>query len=112
MPVGVPFKPGQSGNPNGMPPGTLHLSTRVRRILEGEERLPPIIAKTIKKAVGADRKALDAMIIAGLLQALQGDERWAKLLWEYGFGKVPDKQEQSGPDGSPIAHTVMIAWEE
>lgn len=103
MPIGTPFKKGQSGNPEGMKPGTLHLSTRVRRLLSGEEKLPDAIAETIRNAVGDDRQALDAMVIVGLLQALQGDEKWAKLLWEYGFGKVPDKQEITGEDGGPIA---------
>lgn len=103
MPVGTPFKPGQSGNPDGLKPGTVHLSTRVRRLLSGDDRLPEAVAETIRKAVGDDRNALDAMVIAGLLQALQGDERWAKLLWEYGFGKVPDKQEVTGENGGPIA---------
>lgn len=29
-----PFKPGQSGNPAGMKPGTRHLSTLLRKVLE------------------------------------------------------------------------------
>lgn len=98
MPVGTPFAKGQSGNPAGLKPGTVHLSTRVRRLLSGDEKLPDAIAEVIRRAVGDDRSAIDAMVIVGLLQALQGDERWAKLLWEYGFGKVPDKQELTGPD--------------
>jgi hypothetical protein len=77
-PVGTPFKKGQSGNPDGLKPGTIHLSTRVRRLLCGDEKLPDAIAETIRKAVGDDRHALDAMVIVGLLQALQGDEKWAK----------------------------------
>jgi hypothetical protein len=77
----------------------------VRRILEGDEELPSAIAETIRNAVGADRKALQATIIVGLLQALQGDEKWAKLLWERGYGKVADKLE--GGD-RPIEHTFTL----
>jgi hypothetical protein len=33
------------------------------------------------------------VLIVGLLQALQGDEKWAKLLLERGYGKVADKIE-------------------
>lgn len=103
MPVGTPFPKGVSGNPEGMKPGTIHLSSRVRRLLSGDEKLPEAIEQTIRNAIGDSRDALDAMVIVGLLQALQGDEKWAKLLWEYGFGKVPDKQEITGEDGGPIA---------
>ena len=52
--------------------------TMVRRILEGDEELPPAIAETIRKAVGSDKKALQATIIVGLAQALQGEEQWAE----------------------------------
>lgn len=100
-----PYPKGVSGNPNGRPKGIPSLSTRVRNLLDGTEKLPPAIAETIRKAVGADKHALDATIIVGLLQALQGDEKWAKLLWEYGYGKVPDKIE--GGD-VPIQHTFTL----
>lgn len=80
----------------------------MRRILEGDDKLPPAIAKTIKEAVGDDKKALEATIIVGLLQALQGDKEWAKLLWERGYGKVPDKIEGGDPS-SPVR--VTFGWE-
>ena len=78
-----PFQKGVSGNAAGRPKGSLSLSTRARALLEGGESLPPAIATTIRKVVVADKSALDATIIAGLLHALQGDDKWAKLLWEY-----------------------------
>ena len=106
LPVGTPFKPGQSGNLKGRPKGSHTLETMVRRILEGEEELPAAIAETIKAAVGEDKRALEATIIVGLLQALQGDKDWAKLLWERGYGKVPDKI--IGDAEQPIAHTFTL----
>jgi hypothetical protein len=36
------------------------------------------------------KHGLDAVLIVGLLQALQGDEKRAELLLERGYGKVPD----------------------
>lgn len=101
-----PFPKGVSGNPAGRPPGSHALDTMVRRILEGDEKLPPAIAKSIRAAVGADKKPLQATIIAGLLQALQGDEKWARLLWERGYGKVADKIE--GDPDKPIQHTFTL----
>jgi len=102
-----PFAKGVSGNSKGRPKGALSLSTRVRELLEGKKNLPPAIVKTNRKAVGADKNALDATIIAGLLQALQGDDKWAKLLWEYGYGKVPEKIEGGDPD-KPIQHVFTL----
>ena len=61
----------------------------VRRILEGEEELSEAIAETIRSAVGADRKALHATIIVGLLQALQGDEKWGAAFVGEGIWKGP-----------------------
>jgi hypothetical protein len=48
------FKKGKSGNAAGRPKGSLSVDTIVRRILEGEEKLPQVIADTIKSAVGTD----------------------------------------------------------
>ena len=63
MPVGAPFEPGQSGNPNGRPKGALNLSTHVRNILEGEfDKRPKAIAETIQGAVGEERAPLEAML--------------------------------------------------
>lgn len=69
------------------------------------EQLPPAIEETIRRAVGDDKQALDAIIIVGLLQALQGDEACAKLLWERGYGEVPQVIE--GGD-APIQHTFIL----
>jgi hypothetical protein len=105
LPIGKPFEPGQSGNPNGCPKGSLSLDTMVRRILEEEEELPEAIAETIHNAVGADKNALEATIIVGLLQALQGDKDCTKLRWERGYGKVADKTVVEGAPDKPIQHT-------
>jgi hypothetical protein len=109
MPVGVPFKPGQSGNPEGRAKGVPNLSTRIRNILEGDEPLPDVIAATIEKVIGGSKKPLDAVIIAGLLQALQGDKGWAEWLSNNGYGKPKERVEHTGDEGGPIK--MIIAWE-
>lgn len=57
--------------------GVLNLATRIRRILEGDEKLPEKIAETIKHSVGEGQKPTGAVVIVGPLQALQGDKQWA-----------------------------------
>ncbi|TPM41411.1 DUF5681 domain-containing protein [Mesorhizobium sp. B2-3-4] len=101
-PVEHQFKPGQSGNPAGRPPGIPNLSVRIRNILEGVTPLPAAIKETIVNAVGEDRSALDALIIVGLLQGLQGEKEWAKLLLEQGYGKAVTPLWHSGVEGEPI----------
>jgi hypothetical protein len=79
--------------------GDCHRTFRLAR----DEKLPDAIAETIRKAVGDDRQLLDALLIVGALQALQGDEKWAKLR---GYGKVPDKI--IGDADNPVAHTFTL----
>lgn len=89
-------------------PGTISLGTRIRRLLDGSENLPPAISETIRKAVGADKNALDAMIIAGTLQALQGDKSWAQLLWEHMEGKPVASVALTDAEGGPVTFTLKI----
>ena len=70
-PVGTPFQEGKSGNEAGRPLGIPNLESRVRALLDGDN-LPAPIALAIRNQCGEDRKAIDAVIIGGLLQALQG----------------------------------------
>jgi len=55
---------------------------------------------------GAWQELLDALLIVGALQALQGDEKWAKRLLERDYGKVPDKI--IGDEDQPIQHTITL----
>lgn len=98
--------PGQSGNPAGRPKGILNFESRIRRLLEGDEAFPEAIAETIRSAVGDDRQLLDALLIVGTLQALQGDEKWAKLLLERAYVKVRDKI--IGDEDQPFQHTITL----
>jgi hypothetical protein len=48
------WKPGQSGNPNGRPPGTSEVG-RLRAAIS--EHLPAIIAQLVEKAIAGDTQA-------------------------------------------------------
>jgi hypothetical protein len=105
MPVGKPFVKGKSGNEAGRPPGIPNLEARVRALLDGDTELPKPIADAIRSQCGEERKAIDAVFIVGLLQALQGDKAWAQFIVERGWGKVADKIEGGE---TPIAHTFTL----
>jgi hypothetical protein len=104
MPVGTPFKKGESGNPNGRPAGIPDLKTHIQNIMNGKVALPDPIKETLIKAVGGERTPLEATIIVGMLQALQGDKGWGQLLWEHGWDKPTQRNqnEHTGKDGGAI----------
>lgn len=54
---GRPFKPGESGNPTGKPPGAKNKATRLAQsLLDGEEEA--LVRKVIELAKGGDLQAL------------------------------------------------------
>lgn len=111
MPVGTPFKPGQSGNPAGRPIGAVNLSTRIQNALEDAEDLPSKVRQAMERVVGKGKKLpVDALIAAAYIYALNGDKAWADWLSHNGYGKPKERLEHTGGDGGPIAMT--IAWEE
>src|SRR5262245_41627004 len=110
MPVGTPFEKGKSGNDAGRPKGTVSLSLRIQNIIEGKTKLPPAIDKTIKAAIGGEAIPVEAIIIAGVLQALQGDKQWAEWLSNNGYGKPKDRVEHSGDPDNPVG--VTFKWQD
>lgn len=95
------FQPGESGNPEGRPKGSLSLSTHIQNLLNDEE-----FTATIRRGLqivefkGAPIKAI---IAAQAIKALNGEEKAFDLLAKYGYGT---KVEVSGPDGGPIPALV------
>lgn len=66
----VQFKPGQSGNPNGRPPGTPNFKTVVRALLEQE------VQNAAKNTFWTGRKkimAIEMMAVVLYRKALAGD---------------------------------------
>lgn len=86
----TPFQKGKPGGP-GRPKGSKHVSTWIQELLNDEEfDLSKFVAG--KPYKGAP---MQAIIITAVVQALQGDPKWADLLFKYGYG-TNTKVEHSG----------------
>lgn len=94
----IPFQKGKSGNPNGRPKGRKSLSTIVSE-LENEEynwsRVPtkgPELDEYFKE-VGAPWRAI---VMAAMLQAINGDKDAREWLRKSGYGdKMDDKPAET-----------------
>lgn len=66
------FQPGQSGNPNGRPPGTYSLLTILKNELQ-------------KCPEGQDKKTYGDLIVKRMLKEAieKGDQQQIKLIWNY-----------------------------
>ena len=88
--TGKGFKPGQSGNPDGRPKGSLSIPHLLRRI--GIEKAPVEIAKNVRELYGmAKNKSLtmfECFVRLTYIKALEGDIRAIDWLSERTEGKV------------------------
>lgn len=89
----IPFKPGESGNPNGRPKGTKNRSTIARKWLEINEK--------VKNPITGELETLtqeDIMTLAVLKKARNGDVNAYKELLNNGYGlptqSIDVKQEK------------------
>ena len=90
----IPAKPGEVRNPHGRPKGSRNRATIYNHWLE-------MINDTgITEA--------DAIALAMILKAKQGDVAAAKEAMDSGFGKIADKQELTGADGLPL--NIGVKW--
>lgn len=77
------FKPGESGNPTGPKPGYKHLSTWIQEIMNDEEFTLENFMANGKTFKGAPVRAITTVAV---MQALQGEQKWADWLGKYGYG--------------------------
>lgn len=86
--TGTQFKPGQSGNPKGLPKGTLQIDTWINKLLN-DEKFTTMVREGIelKEYKGAPIKAI---IKAQIILAINGDTKAADMLFKHG---APKKQE-------------------
>jgi len=75
------WQEGESGNPNGKPKGTKHLSKWIQEMLEDSSFEHALTDGTLVK--GAPVKAIVSTLI---IKALNGDMRAFDLIAKYGYG--------------------------
>lgn len=87
--IGKGFKPGQSGNPSGKPPGTKNRSTIARKVLEmrgllSKERMEGLKAKFPE--VTDSMTVEEIMTIVMAENAIVGDDKAYKAVMDSAYG--------------------------
>ena len=67
------FKPGQSGNPKGKPPGTLSMTRLMKELL----------IEAIQTKDGKSMQAAEALARSIYKRALTGNDKMSQLIWNY-----------------------------
>lgn len=97
------FKPGQSGNPHGMPKGTKLISTWINELLNDETFIVKIReGKKFKEYKGAPIKAI---IKAQTTLAMAGDTKAADMLFKHG---APQRMLLGNDPDNPLPETKLI----
>lgn len=91
------WQPGQSGNPKGVEPGTVHLSTLIKEMMSDESftALLPDPKQGYLEFKGAPAKAIVKVVI---IRAAQGEKESREWLAKYGYGsklEVENSGEQT-----------------
>lgn len=80
------FQQGQSGNPDGKPKGSIHLSTHIQNILNDNKFFENITDEDIKDKFKKSGIPVKAIIQAMLMKAIDGDSKAFDVLARYGYG--------------------------
>lgn len=98
----TPWPKGVSGNPKGLPKGTIQLKTLFRRVMDHEiSGMDKETGEILKK------KSIEWVIKKHLMKALSGDMAAIKEVYDRYDGKVAQKIT-GDEDGAPIRHEVAL----
>lgn len=92
----IPAKPGEVRNPKGKPKGTIHLSTRIQRMLNDPEFTAELVNKDGSK-VKFKGEPVEAIVKTAILKAMSGDKKWADWLAQNGYGSKQIHEFQGNP---------------
>lgn len=95
------WQPGQSGNPNGAPKGTKHISTWIQDLANDEE-FEANILDAKKGYVEYKGAPLKAIISVAITKAVNGDEKAREWLAKYGWKAQLDITTNDKDLPSPI----------
>lgn len=84
------FKPGQSGNPDGKPKGTVHLSTHIQNALNDENFELKLKDGSILKEM-----PIKAIIKTAIAKSVSGDTRAMEWLAKHGYGEKLNVEMQN-----------------
>lgn len=103
------FQPGVSGNPDGKPKGTKHLSTYIQEMMEDESFTAEYVeGYTLKKHKGAPAPAL---VRVAFMKSIAGDKGWADWLGKYGYGtKLELSNDPENPIGGVLDPTAAASY--
>lgn len=83
---GKKFKSGQSGNPDGKPKGSIHLSTLIQELQEVDWELTNLKNKDeLKKRYG--KRGWNALVHVAFSKAMSGDVKAMEWLAKHGYGE-------------------------
>lgn len=103
------FKPGESGNPAGKPPGTKNRSTIARKILEMRSILPKdrMEALKVKFPEIADNMSVEEIMTIVMAEgAISGDDKAYKALMDSAYG-APKQEVDVSTEIKPIEFTII-----
>ena len=101
-PVEGQIKPGEVRNPSGGPKGP-HLTTLLRKVLEGEIEMKDLETGQYRKITKAE-----LVMIALVKEAVQGNVKAAREILDRLDGKVPQKIGLTGVDGGALIPPQII----
>ena len=79
------WKKGQSGNPNGKPKGSKHISTHIQEMLND-----PDFELKLKDGSIIKGRPMEAILKTAVAKAVSGDMRAFDMLGKYGYGTKLD----------------------
>lgn len=97
------WQPGVSGNPDGKPKGTKHLSTWIRELMEDES-----FGQRVKGKCKVDGAPIQAIVSTLILKAIAGDMKAFDLLGKYGWGTRLDVTSDNKTLPSPILSGLVV----